>query len=120
MSDQPRIVVFGGSEYSDKLAIQAALNRVFGKRGVFVVVHRGLHKVDAVADAWARRRNLPVVEHSAWWQCHGDEAVKVMNVEVVESGLDGAVAFPGGLEEAHLASELTKQGVAIWRPVEAA
>lgn len=112
-----RIAVFGGRDLRCSVQIRSALDDVLHKHGPFIVVHGACPTgADRIASQWARWRGLPEEPHPADWQVHGKRAGPLRNQEMVNSGLDGAVAFPGGRGTADMARRCEAAGIHIWRP----
>lgn len=113
-----RVLVFGGRDYSDSDAVWAALDRVLAKHGPFTLVEGGARGADRHAGRWAEAR--AGVRHEVYpadWSKLGRRAGVVRNQEMLDSGLDAAVGFPGGRGTADMARRLERAGVPVWWPV---
>lgn len=127
-----RILVYGGRDYPDIGAVFAALDLVFTKHGPFTLVHGACRATktaagwdwstmtgaDAHADAWFARRATEECVISRWpadWT-NGRGGGPRRNAEMLASGLDGGIEFPGGRGTADMRSRLVAAGVPIWRP----
>lgn len=112
-----RIAVFGGRDLRCSVQIRSALDGVLAKHGPFIVVHGACPTgADKIASQWARWRGLPEEPHPADWQVHGRRAGPLRNEVMARSGLDGAVAFPGGRGTADMLKRCVAAGVPVWRP----
>lgn len=112
-----RIAVTGGRHYRNRRAVQSALERVYGKHGPFILVHGGATGADALAAVWAVRKGLELVMYAADWKRYGRRAGPLRNRAMVDSGLDGLVAFPGGRGTADMTRAAISAGVPVWAPV---
>lgn len=123
--ERKRIAVYGGRAYQDRAAVFSALDAVFARYPDLVIVHgactrRGsdeLAGADRWADEWAQSRGVPVERYPADWQRHHFGAGPRRNQQMVDSGLDGAVEFPGGSGTTDMRRRLERAGVPVWRPV---
>lgn len=114
-----RILVFGGRDFTDMPAVYAALNALYSKHGAFVMVN-GMCPTgaDQLAAKWARRLDdVPVEQHPADWGSHGRAAGPIRNREMLESGIDAAIQFPGGRGTAHMRSLLDEKQIPVWQPM---
>lgn len=93
-----KLIVTGGRDYSDQTTLDAVLNRIHqGFDPIRVLVHGGANGADAMAGAWAARRNIPVVEFRARWKLLGGIAGPARNQQMLEGNLDATLlVFPGG------------------------
>lgn len=113
-----RIAVFGGRDFTDREALERALDTLLAKRGRFVLVHGACPRgVDTLAEQWAESRGLTLEPHPAWWDMHGAAAGPIRNKAMARSGLDGAVAFPGGAGTTDMLEQCERVGVPVWRPI---
>lgn len=109
------VVVTGGRDYSDRVAVAAALGRLL-EAGPFVLVHGGASGADALCALWAQGKGIPVEEFPADWSMHGRKAGPIRNEQMASLPLSGAVAFPGGSGTADMCRRLEAHGVKVWRP----
>lgn len=108
-----RLAVTGGRDWSDGGFVWRHLDRVHAFKRITVLVHGACPTgVDAYAKAWAKDRGVPDEPHPARWgeieapgavvkyradgTPYNSAAGPVRNSEMVASGLDGLVSFPGG------------------------
>ena len=123
-----RILFFGGRNYRNIGAVRVACVRVLDKHGPFVLVHGACRGVDSFAAAWALETNrafdagIIIEPHPANWRPQGPRgpvdytAGPRRNAEMADSGLDGAVGFPGGAGTRSMAAMLSGRGVPTWWP----
>lgn len=113
-----RVAVTGGRHYADRAAVWAALDAVERKHPGFMLVHGDCPTgADAHAAAWAEATQHPVEAFPAAWERLGRRrAGPIRNQAMVDSGLDGCVAFPGGTGTSHMVGCCRRAGVPVWRP----
>lgn len=119
-----RIAVFGGRDYSDAARVDAALEALARKypprnprRSRLVIVTGGAPGADRLAEIWCalHPERAENERHPADWNRHGCAAGPIRNQEMVDSGLDGAIEFPGGAGTADMRRRLEAAGVPIWK-----
>lgn len=109
-----RILVCGGREYDDATRVWGCLTRVYRKYPHLVIVHGNARGADSLARDWAIRHNVPHEAHPADWDRHGKKAGPIRNQEMLDSGLDGGIAFPGGRGTADMVRKMKAAGVPVW------
>jgi len=114
-----RLLVAGGRDFYDYQFIERALDNWFNEKlaedpsvwedGI-ILVHGDASGVDRIAAQWAKY-NLHIPEpHPADWN-KGKGAGPIRNAEMIESGLDYAILFPGGRGTANMKSQLVKANI---------
>lgn len=101
-----RVLVTGSRNWTDRAAVYAALDEVYGAwvnrdEGIFVVVHGGARGADTLAHDWAQaisRADDRVFRecHPADWDSHHKRAGHIRNAEMISLGADICLAFPLG------------------------
>lgn len=109
-----RILVCGGRAFKDDKLLWSVLNRVRRKYDSFVLVHGDCRGADRLARDWAVQHGIPHDPHPADWDMHGKAAGPIRNREMLNSGLHGVIAFPGGNGTAHMISIAKEKGVPVW------
>lgn len=90
------IGVTGGRYYANQEAVFAALDAVKEVYGP-VRLHVGdANGADWLAWKWAEDRNVPVRRFIADWNQFGKMAGPIRNREMLDSGVELLIAFPGG------------------------
>jgi hypothetical protein len=112
-----RLLVCGGREFVYRPAVFAALDRAHAKRTVTVLVHGAARGADSLAGEWARARGIAEERHPANWERDGKRAGPIRNAEMLATGIDGVVAFPGGRGTAHMVQIAREAGVPVWQPL---
>ena len=118
MSELRRVLVFGGRDWCDRARTEEVLRQYLWEGDT--VVHGGASGADALAgDIAGRVLGLDVEVHPADWKRYGKGAGPRRNQEMLDSGLDYAIGFPGGRGTADMLGRLQRAGVS-WRMVGAA
>ena len=106
-----RIAVTGGRDFADETVITTAL------QGHVVpgdtLVHGGARGADTLAHRWAKAHGIDVEVHPANWTKHQKAAGPIRNQEMVDSGLDLLIAFPGGSGTAHMVRVTRAAGIEV-------
>lgn len=113
-----RIAVFGGRDFDDMTAVWNALDRALVKHGPFILVHGACPTgADAHAAGWARNRVVLVDPFPADWDKYKKAAGPIRNREMAQSGLDGAIQFPGNRGTGDMREQCDEAGVPVWEPM---
>ena len=84
--------------------------------GRFVVVHGAARGADTIAAEVGDVLGLEVEAYHADWDRHRRRAGPLRNKAMLESGVDGVVAFPGGTGTANMVGQARDAGVLVWIP----
>lgn len=91
-----RVLVCGGRDYDNELAMDNALDALFLPRGS-TIIHGGASGADTLAHSWAGINGCLVEIYWAQWNVHGKAAGPIRNQRMIDEGRpDLVVAFPGG------------------------
>lgn len=102
-----RFAVTGGRDYSDTRVVARAINKMPADAVMVNSMALG-------ADLLARTFWSGTMEaHSADWDRHGKAAGPMRNREMLDSGLDLLIAFPGGRGTAHMTDICVAAGVPV-------
>ena len=89
------MLVCGGRDFTDAELVWRLLNEKVGAGDT--VVHGAAKGADALAAAWCKTRPDVIEEpHPAQWEKFGKAAGPLRNQEMLDSGIDYALVFPGG------------------------
>lgn len=91
-----RVLVCGGRHYADTDMVREVLSFLELRPGVDVIVHGDATGTDALAKRWAWAVEVKEEAHPADWRKHGRAAGPIRNEEMLKTGIDLVVAFPGG------------------------
>lgn len=110
-----RIAVTGGRDFADWEKVWQALDIVAQAEPDFVLVHGACPTgADAHAHAWGVNRRQDMDISPADWKRYGWRAGFRRNQEMVDSGLDGCLVFPGKNGTARMVSCCTLGNVPMW------
>lgn len=116
MSEAFRLAVTGGRDYKDRARVWWALDAAHSLRAISVLVHGDCRGVDHHSRDWAIDRGVPHEPHPADWNGHGKGAGPRRNQAMVDTGLQGLIAFPGGDGTADMTTRCKLAGVPVWEP----
>jgi hypothetical protein len=105
-----RVLMFGGRLYRDAQRVEDEV-ALLDKDDV--VVAGGAQGADYLAECAALRRGIRTETHYAQWDKHGKAAGVIRNQEMLDSGIDKAVQFPGGVGTRDMRKRLDKAGVPV-------
>jgi hypothetical protein len=115
-----RILVCGGRDYADEDVVARVLTDAFtfwirSSDEPFVIVHGDARGADRLAGAWADAYPDILVNepHPADWTRYGRRAGPIRNQEMLDSGIDLVIAFPGGRGTADMVHRARKAGVKV-------
>lgn len=90
-----RVLVTGGRDYTDYLALKTAMDMLPNKPAV--VIHGNARGADALADRWALESGVFVLRMPALWDAQGKSAGMRRNAATISLTFpEYCVAFPGG------------------------
>lgn len=90
------IGVTGGRYYSNKELVYSTLDEVKDVYGPVRLAVGDANGADYLAWQWAVDRNVPYQRFIADWNTYGKMAGPIRNREILDSGVDLLIAFPGG------------------------
>ncbi len=91
-----RVIVCGGRDYTEETEIRKKLAVLRDEHPDAVIIHGGAPGADSWAGYVAGSLGLQVEVHSANWAKYGRAAGPIRNQEMLDSGVDLVIAFPGG------------------------
>jgi hypothetical protein len=106
-----RIGVTGGREFEGAASVCHAFTTYVHLDDL--IVEGGARGADAICRAEAQLRGVKVETHSADWKRHGKAAGFIRNQEMVDSGLDLLIAFPGGKGTADMVRRAENAGITV-------
>lgn len=113
-----RVLVCGGRDYSDRLNVFAALDRIWQKAPMdsMVVIQGGAKGADEIARAWCLERQVEYINVPANWKVFGLKAGPLRNQKMVSKYRPELVlAFPGGKGTADMTKRAEEAGIPIAR-----
>jgi len=110
-----RVLVCGGRDWCDILAMMNAMDALSDEVGPFThLIHGGARGADDEAGCWALQRDLPTTVYPANWNRDGRAAGPIRNQQMLDEGKpDLVVAFPGGVGTADMVRRARKAGVEV-------
>lgn len=113
-----RVLVCGGRDFDDTVAVSEALDRLHRERGFDVVIEGGARGADYQAKMWAKMNEIAFEEYRADWEKHGRAAGPIRNKQMLDEGKpDLVVAFPGGLGTANMIRQAEARGIEVVQPL---
>lgn len=105
-----RVAVTGGRDFEDVTVVRLALSKIPAEATLVHGAARGADSLSAyIWSGWGRA----VEAHPADWVKHGKAAGPIRNQEMLDSGVDLLLAFPGGKGTADMISRCRKAGVPV-------
>lgn len=89
-----RIMVTGGREFNNYAIAKTALEKYLSQTDT--LVHGGCRGCDLLCAKVASQIGAKVEEHKADWNKYGRATGPSRNKEMLKSGIDLVIAFPGG------------------------
>ena len=109
-----RVLVCGGRDYQDWLAVAGTLRRAHDSSPIGLIIHGCDPGAATLAVRWARVAGVPTSGFDADFRSHGPAAERLRNERmIVESKPDLVIAFPGGEGTADLVSRAKTAGVPV-------
>jgi len=105
-----RFAVTGGRDFANESMVAAALDAM--PEGA-VLVHGAAKGADTLSAAYWESLGRKTESHPAKWARHGRGAGLIRNHEMVRSGIETLVSFPGGRGTAHMTDLCKKAGVPV-------
>lgn len=113
-----RVCIFGGRDFEAEPRhfemVDYLLADWLDNPEDLVIVSGGARGADKVGEWWADFNKAHLEVWRADWEKHGKAAGFIRNQEMVDSGLDYAIQFPGGNGTADMRKRLDKAGVTVW------
>jgi predicted polyphosphate/ATP-dependent NAD kinase len=92
-----RVLVCGGKNYTDRVKIYDALNRLHAEHHFSMLIMGDSPGAETVAEEWARDRGIPSQIYKADREHWGSDATAIRDERMLkEEALDWVIAFPGG------------------------
>jgi hypothetical protein len=112
-----RLLVCGGRNYDDEIAIEAALETIHEKTPITVLIQGGARGVDKLAGKWADRNGIEALVFPADWYRYNNAAGPIRNRQMLDEGKpDLVLAMPGGAGTEDMMEQARARGLRVIRP----
>lgn len=108
-----RVIICGGRDYRNSAAVRDQLTKLSESKPDLTIIHGAAPGADSLAGTIARELGLTVEAHPANWKKHGRAAGPIRNQEMLDSGVDLVVAFPGGHGTQDMISRAKRAGISV-------
>jgi hypothetical protein len=110
-----RVLVCGGRDFDNEPRLAKVLSDFHYMHELcpITIVHGAARGADNMAARWAYDNKVPTESHPADWTTHGKAAGIIRNKEMLDSGIDYVIAFPGGRGTAHMKRIAEQAGVPV-------
>jgi predicted Fe-Mo cluster-binding NifX family protein len=108
-----RVIVCGGRNYTEEEVIRKRLALLRDEHPDAIVIHGAAPGADAWSGYVAGTLGLTVEVHPANWAKHGRAAGPIRNQEMLDSGVDLVIAFPGGRGTEDMIKRAERAGVEV-------
>lgn len=116
-----RVLVFGGRDFTDRDCVFGVLDYVLadwvvddGEEQDLTIISGNARGADRLGEEWARENGANVDIYPADWDTYSKAAGHIRNQQMLDSGIDYAVQFPGGRGTADMRSRLDRAGIKVW------
>jgi hypothetical protein len=112
------VIVCGGRDYDDRKKLFYVLDDLAVQtieRESLTIVEGGARGADALAASWTRRwKTVKHEQYPADWAKYGKAAGAIRNQQMLDTGIDLVIAFPGGSGTAHMVRIARDAAVDVW------
>lgn len=113
MSDAGRrICVTGGRDFQNRRLVELAFERI-RLSPADTLVEGEAQGADSLCAEVAAEMGAKVEPHPAKWRLYGGAAGTIRNTEMLESGIDLLLSFPGGRGTRHCVNKATEMGIPV-------
>jgi hypothetical protein len=110
-----KILICGGRNYKDQETVNEVMDDVVKHINPddITVISGHARGADQLGEAWAKSRDLSLDLYPAKWETYGKSAGPKRNIEMLNTGPDLVVAFPGGNGTAHTVRNAKERGIDV-------
>lgn len=112
-----RLCICGGRNYLNRVKVYEVLDYAYHRKP-FTLISGGATGADMLGIQWAKARGAHCEVYPAKWKTHGRAAGPIRNLEMIKSGIDVLIAFPGGTGTEHMVSSCLKVSIKVLRIVD--
>lgn len=116
-----RVIICGGRKFMDKdlmwLALPHVLTELRARKHDYsshlTIIEGGASGADYLAGQYALENGIALEEYPADWRGLGKAAGAIRNIQMLSTGVDGVIAFPGGNGTQHMMDAARLAGVEV-------
>jgi len=108
-----RICICGGRDLDNYAYVRWSLNHLINTASRPTIITGGARGTDTLAIHWADEYHLETEVYPANWQKYGRSAGYIRNEQMLDTGLDLVIAFPGGKGTAMMVDIAKRAGVEV-------
>ena len=110
-----RVLVCGGRDYTNEDVVFWHIDNLLDMGRSLTIIEGGARGADALAARFADRNHLQCghEQYKANWTKYGKAAGGIRNQEMLDSGVDLVLAFPGGRGTADMVRRAKAAGVEV-------
>lgn len=109
-----RVLVCGGRDFDDKVAMDSWLDLIHAKTPITAIINGGARGADSLASVWARSRHVDLHVYMADWERYNKSAGPIRNgIMITEGKPDLVVAFPGGKGTANMIEQAKAANIEV-------
>lgn len=111
-----RVLIYGGRDFVGEQRHVDLLDLLLDdwEPGELTVISGAARGADTFGEEWAKSKGHRIERYPADWKTHGKAAGHIRNQQMLDSGVDYAIQFPGGNGTADMRRRLDKAGVNVW------
>ena len=102
----------GGRDFSDRMLVEKAFSDI-SLSAADILVEGEAHGADSLCAEVAREMGATVEPHPAKWSVYGGAAGHIRNAEMLRSGVDLLLSFPGGRGTRHCTITAREMGIPV-------
>jgi YspA, cpYpsA-related SLOG family len=106
-----RLLVCGGRDFNDRELMSSVLSPI--ARVTTILIYGAAPGADTLAAKMWKAWGCPTEAHPADWIRYGKRAGPIRNQEMLFSGIDLVIAFPGGSGTRDMVERAKKEGVEV-------
>ena len=106
-----RILVCGGRDYADYYHLEEILSNEISWPEV--IISGAASGADRMAVQWAVTHGIEFEEYPAQWDLYQNKDGPIRNQQMLDTGIDLVIAFPGGVGTADMVRRAKKAGVKV-------
>jgi hypothetical protein len=109
-----KVLVCGGRAFDDARLLDKKLTAVHAKHQVTAIIHGAARGADLLAEAWAKKNEIPYHGVPAEWTRYGKAAGYRRNADMLLFEPDVVIAFAGGKGTAMMCDIARRANIKVW------